>query len=395
MSDENGSQYMVKVKSTEYNIWEKKKPLLSSLQVELTERCNNNCIHCYINLAADSPKKKLELSTAEIKNVLDEAASLGCMEVVYTGGEPLLREDFEELYIHARKLGMRVTIRTNGTLLTAHLAELFTRIPPLEPIVITVYGMTRSTYDAVTRTPGSFDAFRRGIDLLTEHHVPFKLISMLIPINLKDSDSFEAWLAQLPCEDKSPSYNDLLLDLRARRESDKNNVIRHIRFSPEQALAIQNRMGGDKSEMREFCAKFMGLAGNTLFNCGAGLGVKISLDAYGNLQPCLQLRHPDAIYDLKNGSIKDALTEFFPGLRGMKTENPAYLARCARCFLKGLCEQCPGKSWMEHGTLDTPVDYLCEFAHLQAQDLGLLEKGEKAWEVEDWKERVNNLSSNT
>jgi hypothetical protein len=48
---------------------------------------------------------------------------------------------------------------------------------------------------------------------------------------------------------------------------------------------------------------------------------------------------------------------------------------------------------MEHGTLDTPVDYLCDIAHLQARDLGLLKEGEKAWEVTDWRERINSLSS--
>ena len=63
--------------------------------------------------------------------------------------------------------------------------------------------------------------------------------------------------------------------------------------------------------------------------------------------------------------------------------------RC--CFLKGLCEQCPAKSWMEHGTLDTPVKYFCEIAHAQAEFLGLLEENEKAWEIKDWKKRMGSL----
>jgi radical SAM protein with 4Fe4S-binding SPASM domain len=99
----------------------------------------------------------------------------------------------------------------------------------------------------------------------------------------------------------------------------------------------------------------------------------------------MMLRHPVAVYDLRNGSLKDALTDFFPRLREMKAKNPDYLARCARCFLKGLCEQCPAKSRMEHGTLDTPVEYLCQVAHAQALDLGLLKEGETAWNVMDWR----------
>jgi sulfatase maturation enzyme AslB (radical SAM superfamily) len=71
--------------------------------------------------------------------------------------------------------------------------------------------------------------------------------------------------------------------------------------------------------------------------------------------------------------------------------NPEYLARCARCFLKDFCNQCPGKSWAEHGTLDTPVEYLCRVAHAQARYLGLLAEGELAWEVENGAERAGRI----
>ena len=79
----------------------------------------------------------------------------------------------------------------------------------------------------------------------------------------------------------------------------------------------------------------------------------------------------------------------------VRPTNPEYLNRCGRCFLKGLCEQCPAKSWMEHGTLDTPVEYLCAVAHAQARYLGLLNEKESAWEVEDGKKRVQRFSGST
>jgi radical SAM protein with 4Fe4S-binding SPASM domain len=133
----------------------------------------------------------------------------------------------------------------------------------------------------------------------------------------------------------------------------------------------------------------MGPPGDRLFACGAGHGTCV--DAYGRAQMCMMLRHPDRAYDLKTGSLRDALTCFFPRLRETRATNPEYLARCARCFLKGLCEQCPAKSWAEHGTLDTPVEYLCQVAHAQAHDLGLLRNGERAWEVRDGRSRVERL----
>jgi radical SAM protein with 4Fe4S-binding SPASM domain len=141
--------------------------------------------------------------------------------------------------------------------------------------------------------------------------------------------------------------------------------------------------------MKEFCAKFMRPLGDKLFLCGSGCGGCV--DAYGKFQPCMMLRHPDFVYDLQKGSFKDALENFFPRLREMKASNPEYLEKCAKCFLGGLCEQCPGKSWEEHGTLDTPVDYFCQIAHVQARFLGMLGKDEMGWQVNKWKERISSF----
>jgi radical SAM protein with 4Fe4S-binding SPASM domain len=104
------------------------------------------------------------------------------------------------------------------------------------------------------------------------------------------------------------------------------------------------------------------------------------------------LRHPECTYDLRKGSLEDALKNFFPKLRELKATNPEYLNRCAQCFLKGLCEQCPAKSFMEHGTLDTPVEYLCAIAHTQARYLGLIQNGEMAWKVKEWQGRIQGFT---
>ena len=142
--------------------------------------------------------------------------------------------------------------------------------------------------------------------------------------------------------------------------------------------------------MREFCGKFMSPPGDKLFSCGAGHGTCI--DAYGKAQMCMGLREPKTVVDLREATLKSALEQSFPKLREIKASNPKYLARCAQCFLKGLCEQCPAKSWTEHGTLDTPVEYLCGVAHAQALYLGLVTENEKAWEVENWRERIDLFS---
>jgi hypothetical protein len=102
----------------------------------------------------------------------------------------------------------------------------------------------------------------------------------------------------------------------------------------------------------------------------------------------MELRAPGLSYDLRQGTLRDALAGFFPQLLSARACNSDYLSRCAGCFLKPLCEQCPAKSWMEHGTLDTPVEYWCDVAHQQARRLGLLNRSEKAWNVRDFPNRL-------
>lgn len=381
--------YVIKQRIDKASLWKDTGLLLSSLDIELTERCNNNCVHCYINLPADDfHAKEKELSTDEIKEILKEATSLGCLAVRFTGGEPLLREDFQELYLFARKLGLKVLLFTNATLITPSLVELFSHIPPLEKIEVSIYGMKKSSYEAVTRVSGSYDAAWRGINLLLEHKIPFVVKGVLLPYNREEINEFETWAATIPWMDKPPSYS-MFFDLRCRRDDVKRNeLIKKLRLTPEDGIKIlAKRQKEYLKEMRGFCSKFTKPPGDRLFSCGTGVGGGC-VDAYGIFQPCMMLRHPDCIYDLKKGSLKNALTNFFPELRKAKATNPDYLSRCAFCFLKGLCEQCPAKSWMEHGTLDTPVEYLCKIAHAQARFLGLLKEGEIAWKVEDWRERI-------
>jgi MoaA/NifB/PqqE/SkfB family radical SAM enzyme len=375
-----------------------KDPLLSHLDIELTERCNNACQHCYINLPArDGQAQARELTTEQWQRILREAADLGALSVRFTGGEPLLREDFAELYLYTRRLGLKVILFTNARCITPALADLFARVPPREKIEVTVYGMCPETYDAVACAPGAYQEFRRGVDLLLERQVPFIVKGALLPQNKADREALEAWAATIPWMEGPPGYV-MFFTLRGRRDSiARSRRIARLRVPAEEGMKLIARQEADyRKEMQQFCSRFIGPAGDRLFTCGAGKGG--SVDAYGFYQPCMLLRDPALCCDLRAGTrggsaLRDALEHFFPRLRDMKATNPAYLERCAKCFLHGLCEQCPAHSWVEHGVLDAPVEFQCEIAHAQARFLGLLSEGEKAWQVTDWPERLRRSST--
>jgi radical SAM protein with 4Fe4S-binding SPASM domain len=383
-----GNPYVAQLPETQWDLFVRKFARETRIDIELTERCNNNCIHCYINKPAnDRECMRREMSTAQVKDILQQAADLGKVRLLITGGEPLLRKDFTEIYETARRLGLRVQLFTNGTLITPKLADLFARIPPLEKIEISVYGMSPESYEAVTRNPGSFRAFRRGVALLWERGVRFMLKMPVLAPNKHELQAFEEWCDSMPGTGTVKGFG-ALYKKRTRRDSDEKDLaIEGLRESPEEIVSIIHRRADLYTEsVREFCSKYLGPPGELLFRCGAGLGGCV--DAYGWLQPCMALRHPDCVVDLSKHTIREALTQIYPEMRERRAENAAYLASCAKCFIKPLCEQCPGTSWSENGTLDTPIEYLCQVAHAQARDLGLLQEGEQAWDVPDWQARL-------
>ncbi len=377
--------YIERISVDRFPLWEKMKDKgrLSQVSTELTERCNNNCVHCYINLPANDEEaqknKKKEITFEEIKTIADEAARMGCLSWHLTGGEPLLREDFSDIYLYLKRKGIRVTVFTNATLIDSQISNLFKKYP-LENLDVTIYGLSQKTYEAITRSPGSFDAFMQGINLLKKNRIPVTLKTAALPQNFHEIEKMRDFAQSLTGK---PLGMVLQLNLGSRfNGGSKKDLIKRLRLSPNEVIEVlkqdEDRYRGD---MERFCQKFLGPPQDDhLFSCGAGVG-GCHIDAYNNFQLCMLLRHPDCIYDLRKGSFKEAWEEFIPGVREIKANNKKYQEKCQRCFLKSLCEQCPAWSWMEHGVLDEPVEYLCEIAHAEAVWLGLLKQGEKVWEV--------------
>lgn len=361
------------------------KSKLPHLDFELTERCNNNCIHCCINKSEfDDKCISAELSTEQVKAVLTQAVQLGCLQVRFTGGEPLLRPDFEEIYKFSYQNGMKVIVFTNGRLINEALLSLFIKMPP-ELLEITVYGMKKSTYDRFTRTSGAFQEFRNGITLLERYHIPYIIKSVYHPILIKDIPLINQWAHNIPIMNGKPPIYSIFYDLRSRNDStQKNQSIRAQRISPSEAYKFLSSNPNYKEEIAEFARKFIGPSGDRLFNCGAGKS--LCVDPYGYIQPCMGIR--SLSFDYKLGfSLSDAL-QLFSNLQMMEIQNHQYLEKCSKCFLLGFCEQCPAKSFDESGTFDTPVDYFCEIAHYFARQFGWLKPNEYGWEVVDWQKRI-------
>ena len=323
--------------------------------IEITSRCNFSCTHCYINLPADDAKEKSkELSFGEICNILDTIAEEGCLWLLITGGEPLLRNDFLPIYTYAKKKGFLITLFTNGTLVTEKLAEYFADYPPFS-IEITVYGRTKETYEQITGVPGSYEKCMRGIELLLKRKVPLKLKAVAMSLNLKELPDIKKW-----AEDLGLSFRfDPLINLRL----DGGRKPSYQRISPSDVVALDLRDEKRMKAWKYFCKQFSGspVKKEQLFLCGAGIN-SFHIDAYGNLAPCILVRGLN--FSLKKEPFKKGYYELFPKFLSQTSDKNR---KCGTCKLMAMCGQCPGWSELEHGDLETPVEYLCEIAHLRAE----------------------------
>jgi radical SAM protein with 4Fe4S-binding SPASM domain len=328
--------------------------------LELTERCNLSCAHCYINRApGDREAQMRELTTSQWQNLLNDMAQAGVLGLVLTGGETMLRNDFREIYSHAKKCGMIINLFSNGTLIDPGLADFLRDLTP-SMVEITIYGRTPETYEAVTRVPGSHERCLRGIDLILARGIPLALKTMVMTIHAHELWDLKAWAEGLGVHFR---YD---MALNARIDGGKQPL--PLRLSPEQVVEFDRKDKKRYQEWLEFAAKFVRPRDSEyLYACGAGLA-SFSIDSYGKIYPCLISR--SAAYDVTQGSFAEGWQEFLPQVRLQK---PRKEYPCGSCELLALCEQCPGWAHLEHGEPDCPVDYLCRVAHLRAQLLGLEE----------------------
>jgi radical SAM protein with 4Fe4S-binding SPASM domain len=158
---------------------EKILPKLNMLWIETTCECNLRCIHCYAS--AEDKSKTDNLSTEEIKQVLDEASQIGCHDVQFTGGEATLRSDLKQLIDCARAKNINVEVFTNGTNLNESWAEFFSE--KSVQVAMSIYSHKAGTHDAITGVPGSFERSINSLKQLKAHGVTVRCAIVAMKTN--------------------------------------------------------------------------------------------------------------------------------------------------------------------------------------------------------------------
>lgn len=314
--------------------------------IDLTHQCNLNCVHCYLgNRSARKVDSLVELSTDQWFRIIDEFTEAGCLFLLISGGESLLRKDFKEIYRRLKTNGLLITVFTNGTTLTDDILDLFVDLPP-HSVEISLYGATEETYEKIT---GSRSAFRRcisGIEALLNNGIHLSLKTILMTLNIGEFSAikdiakgykieFRFDAAIFPCfdGDKSP------LDLRV---------------SPKEAIEKEFSDKRVSGEWKDYFEKRKDLTfPDYLYLCGTGVD-SFYIDPYGHLQPCVLVTDPT--YNILNGSFLDGWRNVIPGVQKKKASKDY---ACNKCDKMVLCGVCPGFFRLESGSEEICSEYLC------------------------------------
>ncbi len=320
--------------------------------VEPTFRCALRCVHCY---ACEDGRPippyagREELPLDVWKRVLDQVADAGCLELVVSGGEPLVRPDWADFLAHAVRNRLAVTLFTGGTRIDAPAADRIAGLG-LVAVELTMHAADRAGFEAVTRVPGSFDRFLRGVELLRARGVPLAIKSVLMRGNVEAAGAVADFARAVGARCRFG------IELTPRNDGDPRPT--DLRMTPAQIedwfrSDVPSPWAGLKKESPEAMrAKQICAAGTTTY----------AINPYGDVFPCNQLLIP--VGNVRERSFRsiwlDAPSPFLERLRKIRTF--ADLPHCAGCGLSYACRRCHGVAQLETGDFLGKSPLACELA---------------------------------
>jgi len=322
-------------------------------QIELTYRCNFNCIHCYCKGLED---KNRELDTFQWKRILNEIQKQGCLYLVFTGGEPLIREDFLEIYSYAKKKCFLVTIFTNGQALRGEILDYLAKSPPFS-LEITLNGITKNTYESITQIKGSFLRVMENIKKIKEKKLPLILKSNCLRQNKNEIAKIKAFADKFLGRRRGRYHFKYDPMIYPRLNQDKTPT--NLRLSFEELLELRRQDVDIWQEHRKrLDADFpdLGRDKGFLYHCNAWIE-QFFINPYGRLKFC-NFSEKFSI-DLKTTAFKEGFYKTFPRLLNEKFKTDS---QCKDCQLRPICYHCPARAYLETDDEEAPVPYYCELA---------------------------------
>ena len=310
---------------------------------ELTQRCNFSCEMCYVH---DCKQKTDPLTAEDWLNLAQQAKDAGTVFLLLTGGEPLLRSDFEEIYRALAKMGFLISINTNGSLLEKYI-NLFDELPPTR-INISLYGADNSAYKRLCGNE-AFDKIMSSVRKLKELGISMRFNSIFTSKNISDYKKIADISKDLSIPLKPTTYT--YPSIRIGSENKES------RFSPEEAaeyISLIDEYRFEKEFYLERAKKMLLLPEGPKENkirCRAGRA-SFWITADGTMRPCGMMPEPDA------RPLEDGFQKAWLDIKS-KTEQIRLPTECLTCKYAGICNVCAAMCKAETGEFSGTPQYIC------------------------------------
>ncbi len=323
---------------------------------ELTSRCSLDCKMCYIHRREfDREALAGEKSTEWWLSLAKTATERGMLMLLLTGGEPLIRKDFDEIYTECRKMGLLVSVNSNGTLIDDEKLRLFAKYPPRR-LNITLYGASRKTYGELCGNAEAYDKVIYAITQAKELGIPIKLNLTLTPQNKGDIFKIRSFAQEIGVPIQFVSY--MFPPVRTCGET--------VRLSAEEAAQMQflykqTDLGEDFDKYIDGLLKGesdFSIGGECRESCGEKIGCRAGSTTFwvtwnGEMRPCGMMNEPSI-----------SAEDFDKAWSRMRSEREKIFlpAECKNCALRGGCDVCAAVTLAESGKFDGVAQYACSKA---------------------------------
>ncbi|MCQ2511010.1 MAG: radical SAM protein [Lachnospiraceae bacterium] len=332
-------------------------PILGTF--ELNPTCNMNCNMCYVRMDQRQVDALGGLKSEEFwLDMAKQCMDQGLLFLLLTGGEPLLYPHFKSLLSKLQKMGLYLTLNTNGTLIDEDMARFFSE-HMIRRLNITIYGKDDETYEKLCHNPKGFTQLKNAIALLNKYEVPVRLNCSITAQNYEQLDDFyriaDEW--GVPIEIAYYMFPP-------NRKQDRGEFNKY-RMTPQQTAEIGYKIQTrrfSEAEKQEFLKYQLNRIENYTnpnkfhggFYCRSGrCNFWINWD--GTLVPC----------GMMNGPKYNAAEEGFASCWERLKEDVSKICISEKCFSCGkneLCPHCAAGEVAECGEFGTTPSYHCETA---------------------------------
>lgn len=335
-------------------------PLISKIQFELSSRCNERCIHCYI--PNDKKNHGFDMPTAKVKSILDEFAEMGGIHVTLSGGEAFLHKDLIEIVQYCREKDLKISILSNLISLKDDQLPIL-KASNLSLIQVSLYSMDPVIHDSITTVKGSFEKTKDAIEKLVAADIPVQISCPIMKANKHGYGKVLDYARSL----KIKAQTDYIM--MARSDLDTENLAN--RLSLEETEELLRDIILHDAQYRDETLQQLPVSDEIKFNldrfkkqpvCGVGYD-NCCITANGDVYPCAGWQ------DYVLGNVyKQSLQEIWENserVKELRKITQESFPQCLECEARDYCARCLVRNYNESGGDMFAVNHhFCDVAFL-------------------------------